>query len=97
MKHEAVAKVGDEIKGYDFIPTRTNPTFVQGIVLAKGHFDRGYYSYKVEVTKRFVNGIDVTKKSNSIYFIPFEVDFDEFDTRVTLIKKAPEFKNIACA
>ena len=91
MKHEAVAKVGDEIKAYDFDPTRTKETYVQGVVLAKGHFDRGYYSYKVELTKRVLNNVDVTKNAeDKIWYVPFEVSLFEFDTRVTLIKKAVE-------
>ena len=89
MKYEAVAKVGDEIKAFDFDPKTTKETFVQGIVLAKGHFDRGYYSYQIKLTKRIRNGVDVTDNAeDTTWYIPFEVSLFEFENRVTLIKKS---------
>jgi len=85
LKHENVANVGDTIRANDFMPREgMNDCFIEGKVLEKGNCDNLYYScYKVFLTKKIFNGKDVTDKQvDLIFYVPFEIDFDEHDTRV---------------
>ena len=85
LKHENVANVGDTIRANDFAPREgMNDCFIEGKVLEKGTCDGNYYGcYKIFVTKKIVNGKDVTNKLlDTIFYVPFQVDFDEHDTRV---------------
>jgi hypothetical protein len=89
LKFANVANLGDEIKGYDFNPKRTDgDCYVQGIVRDKGELDKGYGCYEIKLTKRVWNGFDVTDKTkDKIFFIPMEIDFMEFNTRVQKVGK----------
>ena len=87
LKFENTAKIGDEIKAYDFDPARVKgETFVQGVVIDKGDFDRGYMCYQIKLTNRFINDKDVTNtEDEKIWYIPYQVDLFEFDNRVQKI------------
>ena len=85
LKHENTANVGDTIRANDFTPREgMNDCYIQGKVLEKGNCDNRFYAcYKVFVTKKIFDGKDVTDKvMDNIYYVPFEIDFDEHDTRV---------------
>ena len=90
MKHENKANIGDTIRAYDFLPREgVNDCYIQGKVIEKGTCDNKYYQcYKISLTKRISNGKDITPDtSNKIWYVPFEIDFDEHDTRVTKIEE----------
>ena len=90
LKFAKVAKPGDTIRAYDFDPKRTGtPCYIEGIVRDKGELDRGYGCYEIKLTKKVVDGFDVTDETeNKIWYVPFETDLFEFDTRVIKIKEA---------
>jgi hypothetical protein len=83
LKFETTANIGDTIKAFDFEPCEGRADkFLQGVVLEKGWVgateqDR-FLAYTVGVT-------DSHKESRigEVMYVPFEVDFDDFDNRVT--------------
>jgi hypothetical protein len=90
MKHETVANVGDTIRANDFMPREgMNDCYIQGKVIEKGNCDDKYYAcYKISLTKRVMNGKDITPKiEDKIWYVPFEIDFDEHDQRVVKVKE----------
>jgi len=89
LKHENKANIGDTIRANDFGPRLDNQYYIEGKVLDKGVCDNKFYKcYKIALTKKVVNSMDVTSKTqDKIWYVPFEIDFDEHDTRITKINK----------
>jgi len=82
-----IAKVGDEIKAFDFEPLEGRANcFIQGIVVEKGMTVRGYHGFTIEVTKKIVGGIERPIK-NKIMLVPYDLAEQDYDNRITLIKK----------
>ena len=73
-------KVGQTIKAFDFMPMEGRPDrFVQGEIISIPQ-DRGYHCYEVkaDVSSTFYDqGVSV--------FVPMEMDFMEYDERITLV------------
>ena len=98
LMFEDVASVGDQIRAYDFAQFGEAACYLEGTVLSKGTCDEKYYAcYKIQLTKRLVNGKNVTEKTkDKIWYVPFESsdDADEKNrypkkiTRVMKIKEA---------
>lgn len=94
LKFAEFAKVGDIIKAYDFKPMADRPDFfMSGRVIAKGpikHPEHGFtlfHGYTIEVL-----GTDEgsTERKGDIGYVPFEVDFMEYDERVSIVATAEE-------
>ena len=82
-----IAKVGDEIKAFDFKPLKGRADcFIQGVVVKKGMTDLGYYGFTIKVTKKIVGGIERPIR-NKIMLVPFDLAEQDYDNRITLIKK----------
>lgn len=89
FKFENTANIGDVIKAYDFEPRDDFELFLVGRVIDKGmikhpvHGFDMYMGYTVEV-------VDQSKKNGytmgETAYIPFEVDFGEYDNRITLME-----------
>jgi len=91
LKFENTAQIGDIIKAYDFEPMEGRPDmFMVGKVIDKGMIKHPVYDvdmymgYTIEITDK--------SKGNSYVecetaYVPFEVDFMEYDERVTLVSK----------
>ena len=102
MKFEALANVGDVIKAYDFKPMEGRPDcFMTGIVTAKGpiYVDRDFGDgvirnvymcdgYTVKIIGADADSIDFRKGDTG--YIPFEVDFMEYDGRIELVATKEE-------
>lgn len=90
MRHENKANIGDTIRAYDFMPREgVGNCFIEGVVLEKGNCDNKYYQcYKISLTRKISNDKDITPKvGDKIWYVPFEVDYDEHENRVTKIKE----------
>ena len=88
LMFEDVAQVGDIIRANDFMPREhLKACYIEGKVLDKGKCDGKYYScYKISLIKKVSNGKDVTPNvKDKIWYVPFEIDFDEHDTRIIKI------------
>jgi len=73
-------KVGQTIKAFDFMPMADRPDrFVQGKIVSIPE-DRGYACYEVK-SDAFLGNYD----EGVSVFVPMELDFMEYDQRVTLI------------
>ena len=95
LKFESLANIGDIIKGFDFKPMEGRPDmFMTGKVIAKGpikHPEYGmtmFHGYTIEII-----GTDEDSKERigDVGYIPFEVDFMEYDERVSIVATAEEF------
>lgn len=87
MKFENVAKVGDVIRSYDFKPCQgRDDAYVEGVVESVNNTELGFKAYKITVTAdKFIGNVETIKNDNrvgSIMFVPYEIDFMEFDFRV---------------
>jgi len=90
LKFETLANLGDTIKSFDFMPMSDRPDmFLVGRVIDKGmikHPVHGfdlYEGYTVEITAQ---GEDNRYTIGEIAYVPFEVDFMEYDERVALVE-----------
>lgn len=82
LKFENVAEVGNKIKAYDFQPRDGRPDyFLVGTVTNKGMTPLGFAGYTVTVTE----SPEHTVREGIEMFVPFEVMFDEWDGRVSLV------------
>jgi len=73
-------KVGQTIKAFDFMPMDGRPDrFVQGKIVSIPE-DRGYACYEVK-SDAFLGDYD----EGVSVFVPMELDFMEYDQRITLI------------
>ena len=48
---------------------------------------RGYHGFTIEVTKKIVGGIERPIK-NKIMLVPYDLAEQDYDNRITLIKKS---------
>ena len=79
--------VGDVIRGYDFKPmVGRNDCYVEGVVEVVSDNTNYYQAYKITCTKDVFDGESQPKGKGSrvgqIVFVPWRVDFMEFQGRV---------------
>lgn len=106
LKFESLANIGDIIKAFDFKPMTGRPDmFLTGRVIAKGAMmqdlpggNKAYIGegYTVEVLGGDDESVELGRKNVTMY-VPFEVDFMEYDERVTLVATAEEFEMVMAA
>jgi len=87
MKFTNIAKVGDIIRAYDFKPCAgRDDAFIEGVVEDANNNEMGYKAFKITVTAdKFEKYETKAKKENRvgrIFFVPHEVGFMEFNSRV---------------
>jgi len=93
LKFENIAKVGDVIRAYDFKPCRgRGDAYIEGVVESVNNTEMGFKAYKVTVTAdKFMNDVETTANADNrigkIMFVPYEVDFMEYDFRVVNLSK----------
>ena len=93
LKFEGVAKVGDVIRAYDFKPCQSRgDAYVEGVVESVNNTEMGFKAYKITVTAdKFIGDVETTKSPDNrigkIMFVPYEVDFMEYDFRVVNLSK----------
>jgi hypothetical protein len=86
LKFERVAVVGNVIRAYDFKPmVGREDCFVEGIVTKVDN--KGYDCYVINVTKDSWSDATDKGRVGKEVFVPFEVSFMEFDTRVMNLSK----------
>lgn len=89
LKYEALAEVGDLIRGWDFEPDERRPDrYIEGVVLKKG-----VDGYIVRTTlDKYGDELREDEYSRVGYesLIPYEVLFMEFEGRVVNLTKTPE-------
>jgi len=99
LKFENTAKIGDIIKAYDFQPMEDRPeVFMTGRVIAKGpikhpvHGFTMFEGYTIEV----LGGDEKTRESRKgdTGYVPFEVDFMEYDNRVQVVVTEEEVEMV---
>jgi len=94
LKFTNIAEIDDVIRGYDFKPmVGRGDCYVEGKVITKGfNPEIGYSAYCVKVTKD-VFGDEVQAQGakgsrvGKLVYIPFEVDFMEYDARIINLSK----------
>ena len=90
LKNSKLAVAGDTIRGYDFKPmVGRNDCYVEGVVEGTTN-EMGYMAYKITCTKDVFDGqVMPTEHSRigKIVYIPFQVDFMEYDGRVMNLSK----------
>lgn len=101
LKFESLAKIGDVIKAFDFKPMEGRDNyFLTGIVTAKGNMYREVEDglkvfigkgYTVKVIGGDAESVEMGRKNIEMY-VPYEVDFMEYDDRVTLVATAEELE-----
>ena len=89
LKFENTAQIGDIIKAFDFKPMSGRPDmFMSGKVIDKGmikhpvHGFDMYMGYTIEIMGM---GKEDRHTKGETAYIPFEVDFMEYDERVQLV------------
>lgn len=81
LKFAKIARIGDTIRAYDFKPMAgREDCFVEGIVTKVDN--RGYDCFVITVTKDSWSDAEDAGRVGKEVFVPFEVDFMEFDARV---------------
>ena len=98
LKFANTAKIGDIIKAYDFMPMEGRPDcFLAGRVVAKGacykELENGHKVYLCEgYTVEVLGGDEESRefRKGATMFVPFEMDFMEFDNRVSVVVTAEE-------
>lgn len=101
LKFENAANVGDVIKAYDFKPMAGRPDmFLTGRILAKGsmykELENGHKAYigegyTVQVIGGDAESVEMGRIGIEMY-VPYEVDFGEFDERVQVVVTNEEFE-----
>jgi hypothetical protein len=89
LKFENTAKIGDIIKAYDFKPMSDRPdSFIVGKVVAKGEVKHPEYGvvmfngFTIEITE---SSHENDPRVGDEGYVPFEVDFMEYDERVQVM------------
>lgn len=102
LKFENTAKVGDIIKAYDFKPMADRPdVFLAGRVIEKGEMYQDFEGRKVYIgngyTVEVLGGDEKSReyRKGTTMYVPFEIDFMEFDERVQRIITAEEIEMVA--
>ena len=81
LKFEDLANRGDRIRSYDFMGN--TEAYIEGTVIDKGEMPNGAYGYTIKIEK---DGIQREfGREGDIGYVPFEVAFMEYDTRVELV------------
>jgi hypothetical protein len=80
-------KVGDIIRGYDFKPMAgRGDCYVEGVVEVVNCTEPYFQAYKITCTKDVFSGEDISSDKTSRFgrtvFIPWRVDFMEYQGRV---------------
>lgn len=102
LKFENTAKVGDIIKAFDFKPMEGRPDyFLAGRVIEKGpmykEIEEGRKVYIGEgYTVEVLGGDEESReiRKGSTMFVPYEIDFMEFDDRVSVAITAEEVEMV---
>lgn len=94
LKFANIADINDVIRGYDFKPmVGREDCFVEGRVITKGYNpDIGYAAYCIKVTRDVFGGETQPEgargsRVGKLVYIPFEVDFMEYDARILNLSK----------
>ena len=94
LKFTNIAEIDDVIRGYDFKPmVGRGDCFVEGRVITKGHNPEvGYSAYCIKVARDVFSGEEQLKgakgsRVGKLVYIPFEVDFMEYDARIMNLSK----------
>ena len=103
LKFENVAKVGDLIKAFDFMPMEGRPnSFIIGEVIDKGaikHPEFGvtmFHGYTVRVIMSDSGSENFDAKREGIeMYVPYEMDITEFDNRVELYATAEAYEEVS--
>ena len=80
--------VNDVIRAYDFKPmVGRNDCYVEGKVLDRNDNTNGFQAYKIRVTKDVFDGKEFNERGygsrvGEIVFVPWRVDFMEYQGRV---------------
>lgn len=80
FKFETLAVVGDRIRAYDFMGN--TEAYIEGVVVDQGMTPGGYYGYTIDI---LVDGAGFGREGD-VGYVPYEVAFMEYDTRVELVK-----------
>lgn len=85
LKFEALAKVGDTIKAFDFQPMPDREDrYVVGVVTARGMTKQGYVAYTISVTEDSAYERGMRRE----VYVPYETSFMDYDGRITLVETA---------
>lgn len=87
LKFTGVAKVGQVIRAFDFKPCQgRDDAFIEGIVEDADNMQMGFRAFKVVVTADKFDKFETEAKTGNrvgqTMFVPHEVDFMEFDSRI---------------
>jgi hypothetical protein len=99
LKFENTANIGDIIKAFDFKPMADRPdSFLTGRVVEKGEMFQDFDGRKVYIgngyTVEVLGGDSESapiRKGQTMY-VPFEVDFMEYDERVEVVATEAEIE-----
>lgn len=90
FKFENTANIGETIKAFDFQPMADRPDmFLVGRVIDKGmikHPAHGFDMYMGYTVEIVAQGEDNNYDIGETAYVPFEVDFCEYDNRVTRVE-----------
>ena len=93
LKFAKIAEIDDVIRVYDFKPmVGRGDCYVEGKVITKGRTDMGYDAYCIKVTKDVFDDMvchehEKGSRVGKLVYIPFGVDFMEFDGRIINLSK----------
>jgi len=75
---------GDVIRAYDFKPmVGREDCFIEGVVIDAHSTEQGYQAYKIRVTNdSWRDGADDKGRIGIEMYVPWRVDFSEFQGRV---------------
>lgn len=101
LKFENTANIGDIIKAYDFKPMTDRPDcFLAGRVVAKGKMFQEFEGRKIYIgdgyTVEVLGGDEESRehRKGQTMYVPFEIDFMEFDERVSVVVTAEEIEMV---
>lgn len=105
LKFESLANIGDVIKAFDFKPMEGRPDmFMTGVITDKGpiyvkrDFGDGVlreaYHCDGYTVKIIGSDADSKERIGDVGYIPFEVDFMEYDERIEMVATAAELEMI---
>lgn len=101
LKFQDTANVGDIIKAYDFQPMADRPdVFLAGRVIAKGPCYQDFNGQRVYIcdgyTVEVLGGDEKSRqyRKGQTMTVPYEMDFMDFDERVSVIITAEEVEMI---
>lgn len=98
LKFAELANIGDVIKAFDFKPMEGRPDyFLTGVVTNKGAMYKDFdgnkvyigEGYTVDVIGGDAESVEMGRKNIEMY-VPFKVDFMEYDNRIELVATKEE-------